>query len=117
MARLNGVLQIVASNPLASLLQLESRLQAELENVLDQEQELWALKSRINLIVQGECNASFFHPSILVRRKRNKIIAIKDKMGNWILEERDIATFIQKGFEDIYYSSHVASPIHLSPVS
>ena len=38
-------------------------------------------------------------------------------MGNWILEERDIATSIQKGFEDIYSSSHVASPIHLSPIS
>ena len=38
-------------------------------------------------------------------------------MGNWILEERDIANFIQKGFEDIYSSSHVASPIHPSPIS
>ena len=38
-------------------------------------------------------------------------------MGNWILEERDIATFVQKGFEDIYSSSHVASTILLSPIS
>ena len=60
MARLNGIQRIVASSPSASLLQLESRLQAELENVLDQEQELWALKSRINLIVQGDHNSSFF---------------------------------------------------------
>ena len=37
MARLNGIQRIVASSPSDSLLHLESRLQAELENVLDQE--------------------------------------------------------------------------------
>ena len=48
MARLNGIQRVLASNPSFSLIALENQLQNELELVLSQESELWALKSRIN---------------------------------------------------------------------
>ena len=66
--------------------------------------ELWALKSQINWTVQGDRNTSFFHLSTLVRRKRNRITAIKNRVGEWLMEEENIANYIQRGFEDIYSS-------------
>lgn len=40
MARLNGIQRVITSNPSSSLLDLERKLQLELENVLNQESEL-----------------------------------------------------------------------------
>lgn len=60
MARLSGVQRAIANSPSSSLLQLENKLQLELDQVLDQEHELWALKSWINWTVQGDRNTSFF---------------------------------------------------------
>ena len=82
MARLNGIQRAMAITPSASLLDLEKKLLLELDNVLSQEGELWALKSRVNWSIQGDRNTSFFHMSTLVRRKRNKITAIKTQ---WVI--------------------------------
>ena len=81
MARLNGIQRVVAVRPSSSLLDLENNLLKKLDVVLGQEQELWALKSRINWMVQGDRNTAFFHVSTLVRRKRNQILAIKNGVG------------------------------------
>lgn len=78
MARINGFQRTNSIRPSTLLLNLESELQKELEAVLDQEEELCALKSRINWMIQGDRNTSIYHISTLVRRKRNQILAIKD---------------------------------------
>ena len=76
--------------------------------MLNQEEELWALKSRVNWMIQGDWNTTFHHVSTLVRRKRNQIIAIKNAVGDWIYEEGDNKEFIISGFNGIYSTSHVA---------
>ena len=48
MARLNGIQRAIAIRPSNFLLNLESELLKELDNVLNQEEEIWALKSRVN---------------------------------------------------------------------
>jgi len=88
MARLNGIQRAMAITPLASLMDLEKNLLLELDNVLSQEGELWALKSRVNWSIQGDRNTPFFHMSTLVRRKRNKITTIKNSVGDWLNEEQ-----------------------------
>ena len=77
MARLNGIQRAVAIRPSNFLLKLESKLLKELDNVLNQEEEIWALKSRVNWMIQGDRNTVFHHVSTLVRRKRNQIWQLK----------------------------------------
>lgn len=48
MARLDDIQRALAIRPLDSLVELERKLQADLNCVLCQEEELWALKSRLN---------------------------------------------------------------------
>nr|XP_023928564.1 uncharacterized protein LOC112039890 [Quercus suber] len=97
MARLNSVQHAMADRASSHLLELEKNLQVDLDNVLCQEAELWALKSRINWAVQGDRNTSFFHMSTLVRRRRNRITTIKNIAGDWIHEDHAIMEHIQKG--------------------
>ena len=72
----------MASSPSSSLIDLENRLLRELDVVLDQEAELWALKSRINWMVLGDRNTSFYHVFALARRKRNLISTVKNEVGD-----------------------------------
>ena len=51
MARLNGIQRAIAVRLSNSLLDLKNNLLKVLDVVLGQEQELWALKSRINWMV------------------------------------------------------------------
>ena len=48
MARLNGIQPVVMIRLSNFLLNLESELLKELDNVLNQKEEIWALKSRVN---------------------------------------------------------------------
>ncbi|XP_023872646.1 uncharacterized protein LOC111985234 [Quercus suber] len=82
MARLDGVHRVMASDPSASLVSLENQLIKELDVVLEQEKDLWALKSRINWMVLGDRNTAFYHVSAITRRKRNLITTIKNEVGN-----------------------------------
>ena len=104
MSRINGIQRALALNP-SFLVKLVNELLKELDAVLNQEEELWALKSRVNWMIQGDRNTSFYHVSTLVRRKRNKIMAIKDAVGDWIHEEEEVKNFIRSGFNKIYLTS------------
>ena len=104
-ARLNGIQRAVSVKPSSFLLNLEQDLLKELDLILRQEEELWAMKSRVNWMIQGERNTGFYHASTLIRRKRNQILAIKDAMGEWIYEEAEVKAFIRNGFNDIYTTS------------
>ena len=105
MARLNGIQRAVVINPSNFLLNLESELLKELDNVLNQEEEIWALKSRVNWMIQGDRNTAFYHVSTLVRRMRNQIVAIKDSVGEWLYEVEAIKNVIWSGFNEVYSSS------------
>ena len=61
LARLSGIQRVMADGPSGFLINLEKQLQIDLSNILNQEEELWALKSRINWMIQGDRNT----PSIM----------------------------------------------------
>ena len=107
MARLNGIQRVLASNPSSYLIALENQLQNELELVLSQESELWALKSRINWMVMGDRNTSFYHVSALASRKRKTITMVKNEVGDWLSEEREVMTHFREGFIRLYSTTQV----------
>lgn len=71
LARISGIQRALSVRPSVFLVNLENELLKELDQVLNQEGELWALKSRVNWMIQGDRNTNFYHVSTLVRRKRN----------------------------------------------
>ena len=107
MARLYGVQKALANNPSLDLINLESHLQKDLEEVLDHERDLWLLKSRVNWMVQGDRNTSFYHVSTLARRKRNLITLVENEGGMWIIEGREVMDYFRRGFMDLYTTFQV----------
>ena len=102
LARLNGVQKALADNPCDFLMDLENQLVSEYSLILMQEEEFWALKSRLNKATFGDRNTSFFHVSTIMRRHRNKIRCIKDTVGNWLMEENKVKEYIRNGFKSLY---------------
>ena len=68
LARLNGVQKALACNLSDSLLRLENMLIKKHAMIRLQEEEFWALKSRLNAATFGDRNTSYFHITIVVRR-------------------------------------------------
>ncbi|XP_050259987.1 uncharacterized protein LOC126705076 [Quercus robur] len=102
LARIYGTQKALSNNPSSSLICLEKQLFSELETVLDQERDLWLLKSRLNWMIQGDRNTSFYHVSTLARRKRNHIAAVKDEREVWLTEDREVMEHFRAGFQNLY---------------
>jgi len=106
MARLGGIQKALADWPSVSLVDLERKLQADHCCVLSQEEELWALMSRVNWMLLGDRNTSIYHISTLVRRKRNSMTTIMFSSGEWLHFEREVKEAIRFGFSELYTTSH-----------
>ncbi|XP_075665588.1 uncharacterized protein LOC142635287 [Castanea sativa] len=102
LARLNGVQKALACNPSYSLLRLENLLIEEHAMIRLQEEEFWALKSRLNAAAFGDQNTSYFHITTVVRAQRNKIRCIMDVTGEWVYDEAKIKDHIQDVFSKLY---------------
>ena len=102
LARLHGVQKALANNPNDFLLELEQQLISKYSLILMQEEEYWALKSRLSTATFEDRNITFFHVSTLVRRHRNKIRCIKDVEGNWLTDEVEIKDYIRNGFKKLF---------------
>ena len=109
LARMNGLQHSLSSNPSASLVSLEKSLREEYSTILKLEEDFWALKSRINWVVEGDRNTKFYHTSTLIRRRYNKIAKIRNSVGEWIVESDLIRTHIQHGFTQLFSTSHLTS--------
>ena len=47
---------------------------------------------------------------MLVRRRRNRILCLKDCLGNWVQGERDIGELIRSGFVKLFTTSAFSVP-------
>jgi exonuclease III len=109
LARINGMQCALATNPSEASARLEKSLRMEYGNILKLEEDFWALKSRVGWVVEGDRNTKFFHTTTLVRRRYNKIVRIRNNMGDWIVDSQLIRNHIQQGFIDLFSTSHVSS--------
>lgn len=55
--------------------------------------------------MQEERNTKFFNLSTLVRRKRNKIIALLNKVRQWFYEQSELRNFFNE------YFNHLNAPL------
>ena len=115
MARLNGVQKAMVTRPNTFLITLERKLLLELALVNSQEEELWALKSRINWMIQGYRNTTFYHMSTLIRRKHNKILNLKDNQGEWITNIHAVMEFVRSSCITLFSTYLVVAPREVPP--
>ena len=68
-ARLNGIQRALANGPNDFLLDLYRKLRLECHFILQLEEDLWISKSKLNWMIQGERNTTFFYASSFNRRE------------------------------------------------
>ena len=104
--RLKGIQESLSFRPNDFLVELDRNLRLEYAEVVRLEEEFWAMKARILWLVEGDRNTAFYHTSALVRRRRNCILCMKDRVGNWLSGDKEIADYIRKGFMELFKSDH-----------
>nr|XP_048332762.1 uncharacterized protein LOC125423181 [Ziziphus jujuba var. spinosa] len=95
---------------LKKLQQKDTRDFAKKSIILDQlrvQQERWESiprqKSRKFWLKEGDRNSKFFHSTLLIKRRKNSINAIKEEQ-DWIYDLDQIGQYFLKHFKDIYKS-------------
>eukprot|EP00253_Pinus_taeda_P021290 PITA_21290 len=79
----------------------EGAILGKLEERRKQEEILWRQKSRIKWLREGERNTKFFHQAMIKHRQRNKILSIKDKNGNKVVEQAEIEEVLMDHHKEI----------------
>ena len=116
LARLLGIQKAFARHPSSSLLCLQENLSDELNQILNLEEELWAIKARTNWLVSGERNTSYFHISTLTRRSANRINGVKDGVGNWLSNLEDIKAHFVSGFNSLSQTDQLSCQLTPTPL-
>lgn len=96
--------------PNSFLINLEKKLRDDYLLILNQEAQLWSMKSRYNWAIHGDRSTAFFHTSTLVRRKRNRIHCIKTHLEEWIHDEEVVVEIIREGFLKLFCTEKTSAP-------
>ncbi|KAF7808415.1 reverse transcriptase [Senna tora] len=115
--RLNSTGTAINSRPSPQLALLEQELSNQYREVLLTEEELWASKARIDWLQLGDGNSKFFLTSVISRRRQNRILGLKNNVGEWIHDPVEIKSLIVSYFVDcfspsqvFYIPSHICHP-------
>lgn len=87
-------------NPYLS--RLEHKLHEELNLVLFQEELSWFQKSRAQWLNDGDKNTRFYHLKVLNRRRRNKIIMLRNDEGEWIEDESKLREMVNSFYKNLF---------------
>ena len=84
MLRLEGISKKLSFEENKFLEDLHVTLSKELGAILIQEEVYWKQMSRHKWINYGDRNTSYFHSLTTARKRRNKILMLKDEQVNWV---------------------------------
>ncbi|XP_061351869.1 uncharacterized protein LOC133296831 [Gastrolobium bilobum] len=108
-ARLDGIQRQMSLRNNYHLEELEANLNKELADILEQEEQIWFLKSRGDWIKEGDRNTKYYHTCTLIRRKRNKIIKLQNHGGGWISGEEELIDLARNFFINLFTDDLVES--------
>ena len=99
----------LASRPSAFLISLEQELSVEYAFLLNQEEDFWALKSRVDWQLFGDRNTAFYHTKTIIKRKHNRIRRIMNQSREWAEDEDQVMDIIFSGYKELYQTQHLTS--------
>ena len=102
MGEIKGIQDLLMVSQSDLLLAQEEKLLTEFDIILEQEETLWFQKSRGKFLALGDRNTSFFHTSIVIRRRKNKIEALKNGDDRWIIETKELKTLALDYYRRLY---------------
>lgn len=101
-ARIGGIQRSLEKFRTQNMVDLERKLQIELEGVLDNEELIWKQKSRSDWLSYGDHNTNYFHSFANCRRKVNHIYSLKLDDGQWCHDEERIKNVMVEFYRHLY---------------
>ncbi|XP_028769381.1 uncharacterized protein LOC114726829 [Neltuma alba] len=98
LARIGGIQQSLGKSRNPFLDELSQELQQELMELLLQEEIFWFQKSWGEWMENGDRNTHYYHLKTLNRRRRNRIVMLKDEYGMWIDNEIELIEMVRNYF-------------------
>ena len=83
-------------------------LKAEIHVLMDRETRLWSQRSRVLWLKNGDSNSKFYHNKATQQFRKNSILGIKDKRGNWQEQLELIGDIIVDYFGDLFTTRNSA---------
>ena len=77
-------------------------LKVEIHDLMDKETLMWSQRSRVLWLKNGDRNSKFFHKKATQRFKKNSILGIEDKRGNWQEQPEVIEDIIVEYFAELF---------------
>lgn len=87
------------------LVRLENKLHQELKCINTQEELLWFQRSRAKWVMSGDRNTSYYHLKTVSRRRRNRILVLRDDNGKWIEEEENVKDMVNMFYKNLFAGS------------
>lgn len=83
---------------------LEKQLYTELGEILRKEEVMWFQRSKVMWLSDGDRNTKYYHMKTLARRRRNKIMMLKDDNGHWIHDIDDLKAHVTMFYRNLFSS-------------
>lgn len=100
--RLEGIKQKKAAGEVGDLFKIETKLWKEYTKLALQEEMLWFQKSHCLWIRGGDKNTRFFHATVVVKAKRQKVSTLQNEDGVWISELSLLKQMATEFFTKLY---------------
>ncbi|KAG8498826.1 hypothetical protein CXB51_005702 [Gossypium anomalum] len=91
---------------------VELKIREELESVLHNEELLWRQKAKCDWLIFGDHNTRFFHRRTLQRRKHNRIVALKNQAGEWVMDKGKLKQEMIKFYKKLYVEQSKGTGSH-----
>jgi len=102
LGRLNGIQNSSNYGYSTFLEKLEKELQDQLVITLYQEECLWFQKSRSQWITDEDRNTKYYHSKTIVRRRRNKIISLRNDDRAWVDDQESLRDLVQSFYINLF---------------
>jgi hypothetical protein len=70
--------------------------------VLKQEEAMWFQKSRTQWIKDGDRNTQYYHVKTITRRRKNKIMMLKNHQNEWVENEEDLKEMVNNYYKNLF---------------
>ena len=77
----------------------------EINELLHHEEVFWRQRSRSIWLLVGDKNTKFFHQRVSQQRRKNNIVGLYDREGEWHIDEDKIASITEEFYEQLFTSS------------
>jgi hypothetical protein len=95
---------------------VERNAQKALDTALNQQEQFWKDKSRVQWLIEGDRNTSYFHRLTKIRHATNKISRLQ-RDGNFLESNEEIEQHALSYFQDLFASDNMCSPTDIVSIT